>query len=451
MGKQQRRRRAAKKHQADLRRERARASGYDLRLDVAELVGEALAHTVCADTSACRAERDRALATLAAESEDAAWSRTVDAALFEWNLVALEELCWPRGWQPGDLAHVTKRELGGEARRCLIDLMAAELRRYAPTAVEDSWHDQLDELGASVWWSTDVEYVRELATARGMTRTGVVRTLLRLLSLLRRLPALEQLSALPGAAHGTGTTSARTADDVDEKLLTRVRALLAQAESTNYEAEAETFTAAAQAMMARHSIDAAMLRGNADQGGRFDSDGPRGVRLAVDNPYAEPKALLLQQIAEANSCRTVWDKRIGLSTLVGFPADTAWVALLYTSLLVQANTAIARAGSKVTRQGTSRTRAFRATFLAGFATRIGERLRETTSQAQDEALAATGPSLLPVLASREQEVDDELSRIFPTVHQRGRARWATDYEGWHAGRTAADLADLAQNRAVAGS
>ena len=37
------------------------------------------------------------------------------------------------------------------------------------------------------------------------------------------------------------------------------RALLAQAESTTFEAEAESFTAKAQQLMARHAIDAAMV------------------------------------------------------------------------------------------------------------------------------------------------------------------------------------------------
>jgi hypothetical protein len=69
------------------------------------------------------------------------------------------------------------------------------------------------------------------------------------------LPALEILMPVPGTA-----VPGRVAPpEVDERILARVRALLAKAESTNYPAEAETFTAGAHALMARHSIDHALL------------------------------------------------------------------------------------------------------------------------------------------------------------------------------------------------
>ena len=59
----------------------------------------------------------------------------------------------------------------------------------------------------------------------------------------------------------------------------------------------------------------------------------------------------------------------------------------------------------------------------------------------------TGVDVLPVLASRSQEIDEEVERIFPelTVNYRSRL---TDHEGWVFGRAAADLADLAHRAAV---
>ena len=53
--------------------------------------------------------------------------------------------------------------------------------------------------------------------------------------------------------------------------------------------------------------------------------------LPVDNPHESPKASLLQAIATANRCRTVWHKQLGMSTVVGFPADLDAVELLFTS------------------------------------------------------------------------------------------------------------------------
>jgi hypothetical protein len=43
--------------------------------------------------------------------------------------------------------------------------------------------------------------------------------------------------------------------DLDQRMLDRVRALLAKAESTDFPQEADAFTARAQELMARHRID----------------------------------------------------------------------------------------------------------------------------------------------------------------------------------------------------
>lgn len=450
MGNQNRQRRAAKKQKADRRREQTRFGDFDLFRKAQNLAVEALEHLPCPDTEACGGRGTRALGVLVDETRGVGWCRAVDTVLFGLHMDVLEKKCWPDGWQPADLARVADRELGAAARRAVTDMMAAELRRYTPTSIDDAWHDQLAELQAAVWWSTDAEYVPQAAAARRTTRSATVELLVRMLRLLDTLPAVEVLTPLPGAAHGTGGASTGSGSAVDEKLLTRVRALLAKAEGTNYEAEAETFTAAAQAMMARHNIDEAMLRSRQSTGrsGRFAGGGPGGIRLGVDNPYAEPKAILLQQVAEANRCRTVWSRDLGFSTVIGFRPDTAWVSLLYTSLLVQASTAMARAGTKTAKSGVSRTRAFRASFLESFAVRIGERLRETTAHAQEDAVTANGPGLLPVLASRERAVEDEISRIFPEISRSARSGRRWDLEGWHAGRAAADLADLARGNAI---
>jgi hypothetical protein len=457
VGKSNRSRRTAnRKQDADRRRAQRRAkAGHgagrpSASVEAQQLVFAAIEHLDCDEHEDCRTLGERALAELS-EQRGEDWARAVDGVLFALHLNVLENRCWPYGWQPADLARVAARELGAAARRCAIDLMAAQLRSYAPATVDQVWHDQLAELDARVWWPADADYVKEMTSRRGLARADAVGLLVRLLGLFAGLPRLETLTALPGRAHSAtsgarGEAQGRTASAVDAKLLARVRALLAKAESTTFEAEAETFTAAAQAMMARHSIDEAMLHRHEE--GRED-DRPGGVRLTVENPYPEPKAMLLQQIAEANRCRAVWSKHMGFSTVLGFRADTAWVELLYTSLLVQATTAMAKAGTKTTARGTSRTRAFRAAFLESFALRIGERLRQATRQAETEAAESSGPDLLPVLADRGKAVDDEVHRIFPELTNGYRGSWsATDREGWSAGRAAADLADLAHAKAV---
>src|SRR5262249_14522034 len=152
-------------------------------------------------------------------------------------------------------------------------------------------------------------------------------------------PVLPTLCPPPGKARSGSLDPAR-AGSADERILERVRALLAKAESTEFSEEAEAFTAGAQKLMARHSIDYALLAHR----GRH-RDGTVGRRTPVDNPYESPKVGLLNVGAAANRCRAVWSKEFGFSTVVGFPDAVAAVELLFTSLLVQATAALTAAGS----------------------------------------------------------------------------------------------------------
>jgi hypothetical protein len=207
--------------------------------------------------------------------------------------------------------------------------------------------------------------------------------------------------------------------------------------------------------MAKYSIDHALL---AAESGLQETAG--GRRIAVDNPYEAPKASLLQTVAQANRCRVVWSKDVGLVTVIGFPADLDAVELLFTSLLVQANTAMLRAGGKQDAYGRSRTRAFRTSFLVSYAIRIGERLSAAAGQAEHEAVAEQraaadgggggGTDLVPFLAAREQAVDDAVDEMFGDGLTRTRAVRATDAEGWTSGRAAADLASLHNHAQVVG-
>jgi len=196
--------------------------------------------------------------------------------------------------------------------------------------------------------------------------------------------------------------------------------------------------------MTKYRIDHAML---AAEAGRKDE--PVGRRLPVDNPYEAPKAHLLQEVATANRCRTIWHKPLGMSVVVGFAADVDAVELLFTSLLVQADTAMLREGAKRDRHGRSRTRAFRQSFLTSYAVRIGERLTQTSDQVEEHAVAESpGRNLLPVLASRQQAVEDAVDNMFGDRLVARDVGRVTDAEGWHSGRAAADLATLQGHRAL---
>jgi hypothetical protein len=346
---------------------------------------------------------------------------------------------WQLGWQPAELVREVRRSRGRRQARLATDMVAAEMREYPAATVDERWAAQLTGLGAEVWWGSDAGYLSAWGGREGADRAAVVECALDVLFVFHTLPKMRRLCPLPGTARSTP----RAAGSVDHKVLRRVRALLDKAESTEFPEEAEALTGRAQQLIARYSIDAALLL--AESASR---DEPGGVRLPIDNPYEAPKALLLQEVARANRCRAIWHKRLGLSTVLGFPADLEAVELLFTSLLVQATAAMVHAGGRTDRFGRSRTRSFRHSFLSAYSERIGERLRDATDQAVRQATGETGRAdLLPVLAARDEQVAQAVTAMFGDITEH-RVSSGTDREGWAHGRAAADLATLRTHQQV---
>jgi hypothetical protein len=342
---------------------------------------------------------------------------------------------WQGGWQPAELHRQVRRRASAAQAGAVTDIMAALMRGFAAATVDERWEAQLRDLDAAVWWERDDGYVDALARRARADRSDAVRTLLELIATLQPIPPIPELMPPPGEAR-RGALAGTVRREVDRRVLERVRGLLAKAESTTFEAEAETYTAKAQELMARHSIDYALLA--AERGGRDD---PLGRRLPIDSPYEAEKVTLVNAVAQANRAKAVWSQALGFVTVFGFPADLDAIELLFTSLLVQATRAMTAAGQRHSAGGRARSRSFRQSFLTGFAHRIGERLHQATEAATAEAAASTGRDLLPVLASREEQVDEALEAMFPTVVMKTRSR-VNDAHGYHSGVAAADRASL---------
>ncbi|MGW0907481.1 DUF2786 domain-containing protein [Streptomyces sp. NPDC002853] len=257
---------------------------------------------------------------------------------------------------------------------------------------------------------------------------------LALYRLLLRLPAIEPVGPAPGAP-----LHAPPPPGHDEpRILTRIRALLAKAEATGFPEEAEALTAKAQELMARHTIDEALLASRTHA-----KDTPGACRIGVDAPYETAKAILLDAVATANRCRAVWNEAYGFSTVVGFESDLEVVELLHTSLLVQGTAAMTKAEAGQRAGGRKRTKTFRQAFLLAYANRLGARLA-----AAAEDVTAGSPEageLLPVLAARDVAVTSHAERMFPRTTTT-RVRGATDREGWEHGTAAADEARVAPGR-----
>lgn len=342
--------------------------------------------------------------------------------------------CWTRGWQPLDLVHAAARASRHTRTDLLRTAVLQESLNYPASTLDPRWHAQLEAL--------DAQGARPDPRGTEVGRGDLVPALV-LVLVLDGLPSLPSFVARPGTARGRGARP----HDVDARVLERVRALLAKAEATPFEAEAETFTAGAQALMARHALDRAMLDAGQGDDPR-DRARPEGVRVLVAPPYEDGKTTLLARIAAVNRCRAVWFTDLGHVSVVGHRADLRTVELLFTSLLVQVTEAMRRHGPQVDRWGRSRTRRFRSSFLAGFAQRIGERLEAEVRGQVAAVEAGSRGGLLPVLAAREAEVTQMFDALFPDVDRAPGSRQVRDPEGWSAGRAAADLASTAAGAPV---
>ena len=319
---------------------------------------------------------------------------------------------WRHGWQPADVVRLVRRELDEPHVRLTAALVHAEIRRYAH--LPPRWTAQLAEIGPA----------RDLSGDRFSYAT----THLELYRLLLRLPPIEPVGPPPGE-------SVPGPVEGEPRTLTRIRALLAKAEGTDYPQEAEALTAKAQELMARHSLDEALLAART-----HTKDTPVACRIGVDAPYETAKAILLDAVASANHCRAVWNEAYGFSTVVGFETDLEAVELLHTSLLVQGTAAMTKAEAAQRAGGRKRTKTFRQTFLLAYAHRMGVRLAEAGDHAVAEA-AEPRNSLLPALAARDVAVTDHAEHMFPETTAT-RIRGATDPEGWTHGTTAADRAHV---------
>ena len=383
--------------------------------------------------------------TRLADERTPGWTQAVSERLTEF-LRASVRSAWRHGWQPAELARHIGRELSGEHAPVIADVIADETRGYAAVTVDPRWAAQVTALGALA--PGEAGYVDAWRRANLAGLRGALASAVEVLHALTHLPVLDRLLPLPGTARPAAPGHGAASGPVDERLLGRIRALLAKAEATEFAEEAEALSARVQQLMAKYSIDRALLT---EREGHAET--PGGRRLAVDNPYDAPKVTLLSTVAQANRCRTVWLKELGLVTVIGFPADLDAVELLFTSLLVQADGAMLRTGGKKDARGRSRTRAFRQSFLVSYAVRVGERLAEAAGQAEREAVAkqaagqreaarAGGGDLVPFLAARHRAVDDAVDAMFGGALKRNRAVRARDAEGWHSGRAAAGLASL---------
>lgn len=318
------------------------------------------------------------------------------------------------GWTPNDLGEITRRRLSPRHLPLVAALVTAETSRHPAATISPVWQAEMESLG-------------QPGTADPTDLVGVTQAL-DLMCLFEELPSLARTTPPPGSPQG----AIRAGGKAEHRMLARVRALLAKAESTEFPEESEALSAKAQELISAYALDD--LAAHAETGG---PEQPLVVRrLWIDAPYVPAKSMLVDAVAQANHCKCVLTEQLGFATLIGRPLDVEAVELLVTSLLVQADRAMLYHRVNGGGSARSRTTSFRRSFLVSYAIRIGERLQDAA--AESLATAARSGDLVPVIAKVDEHVREATEQLFPHVVERGVR--ISNAMGWAAGRAAADLA-----------
>jgi Protein of unknown function (DUF2786) len=248
----------------------------------------------------------------------------------------------------------------------------------------------------------------------------------------------------------------------DDKYLTKLAALLRQAESTNNEHEAEAFMAAAQRLATATSIDLAVARAHSARKERRAA--PIAKRIEIGPPGKRALRTYIQLFLAIARANDLTCDLAGNSTYViayGFETDIEVAEALYASLVVQ----MVRASDAYLRSGTYRRESnwveergrdgrwrsvrkpvhgitARISFQTSFARRIGERLADAREQTTAEVLKApetTSSGTALVLQEKALEISDFYART-----STARGSW----RGWEGSGRSSTLAERAGRRAA---
>lgn len=231
------------------------------------------------------------------------------------------------------------------------------------------------------------------------------------------------------------------ATQAPDALLYRVRKLLAKAEAYGVTpAEAQALTAKAAELMAKYGIDRALLAAD-----RPETDTPADRVISIGSPWAREKAHLLAGLASALRCHCVMlATREGSKVHVfGYSSDIDRTDVLYTSVLLQMWHGLAGAAVP---DWTRSPRAWRRSWLLGYATAVISRVRAAEHKAVAEATLPAAPGsdrTALVLADRSLIIRHQAERAYPVTR---KTRVTYSGSGYGDGFAQGQHADLGGSR-----
>jgi len=359
------------------------------------------------------------------------------------SFLNLIPIVWSIGWQPTEVVRHVRRQTNTVGERLIKWVIAADHCDREKSSLHPDWSAQINELELASGVKKS-GWLKKFFLKENLDWVSGLDVIVKAFAATFFNPALNVLILPPGEYKTNAGDTIDLTADISDPVLKKVRALLIKAESTEYSAEADSFTAKAHELMTRYSIDKAMLN-NGPEHGRA----PVSVRLPIDDPYADEKSILLHMIADNYRCRSVFDQHHGLSTLVGFRSDLAATELLFTSLLVQVQFAIQAEVNKTPPRSRQRSVGFKKSFFAGFTDRIHSRLSEVSREVFEEAEGDYNSNILPVLSDQSVKVDELVDELFGDGLTSKSSKPAYDYLGYSSGEIAADQVELSSGRVEA--
>jgi hypothetical protein len=244
----------------------------------------------------------------------------------------------------------------------------------------------------------------------------------------------------------------------DEKLLDRVRKLLAKAEDEACTPEeSEALTAKATELMAKYGIEQALLDATRPQA----DNKPVDRKFVIPNPYAAVKSNFLYNLGTAMGCTGVrLAGRAGDGVVLhmfGFRSDIERAEVLYTSLLLQMAHGLAQQEVPERAQrdwaGRSHVKAYRRSWMLGFVSATVARVKAAENRAKREAEQdiSTGPGTALVLADRSVQVQGAMRQAYPNTRAARITYSGSGYSSGYANGQRANLGGTSVGRRSAGA
>ena len=235
---------------------------------------------------------------------------------------------------------------------------------------------------------------------------------------------------------------------MSDDIIAKIQKLLAKAESTNHEAEADAFFAKAQELMMNHAISEEVLKAAGKK--MQDEMVEVSVTIKEGQPATKSRQWFLRRVAEAMNCRTLIFGRTNTTHVFGYKSEAEFVQLLYMSVELQSRAAVLRELKAAKREHAERhpyskfrPGVWRRTFIEAYLSRVGDRI--TARYVQADATHGTGTSI--VLRDRGKTAEEWMTSKYSVTNAKARRRnLAYDWDAHDRGAAAGATADISGGR-----